>query len=452
MIRALWYFIKLLVLVGAVIYLMSQSGQIVATWQDYKITVQTGFTVAVLFVLVISLMFLAGLMTRLRLWPREFLRARREQKRIKGYKALLQSMTSAAIGDYKTAYYMAHRAQKLLPPEESGLPLLLQAQSQPSSNSDHQDVYSKLLQNADTALLGMQGLTQKAILAGDFEKALLLTREAIAKYPKSISLLKVLYDLEVKNYLWSDALITLGKAQQSKIVPKDEARHERTALYTVLGDMALTAGRRDEAKQFFKMAAKESKGRFVPSQLRLAAMYHEIKPQKAAGLLKDAWKISPSLSIAKAWDTLWPEMGAPKKMGHLVWGQLLVGKSPSTLTEYLYLAECAIADGLWGEAKSSLMQAEKIVPCAEVYEMWIALEEKSGARPEVIRQWMDRARQSQSLSNGAGAWVCSKTGRHYAEWVAVVEPERQFNTLQWVTDASQHGVTPAFTLTSSATA
>ncbi len=94
---------------------------------------------------------------------------------------------------------------------------------------------------------------------------------------------------------------------------------------------------------------------------------------------------------------------------------------------YVALARAAIEDRLWGDARANLAKAEKSGATEDIYRLWVLLEEMTERRPDVIRQWLDRAYQS---PKGA-VWVCPKSGRQYAVWQAVIEPEGLFNTLEW---------------------
>lgn len=435
MLRAIWYFIKIAAIVGIAIVLASQAGTVVVEWRDYTVTIQLGFVAAGLFLAFWVIFLASALATRITLWPRELMRAHHERQRVKGYKVLLQSVTAAAIGDHRTAYAMAQRAQKLLPDTESGLPLLLQARSQPDNVQDHDELYLSLVQNADTALLGLQGLTQKAILAGDFEKALLLARQSVANHPKNPSLLKALYELELKNYHWSDALVTLDKAVRAKVIDKPKAAQDRVALYIALGDMAQKENRTDESFEFYKLAVKHSPDMFVPAIVRLVQAYiTREKLSKAQGLIEKSWRIQPHPELMAVWNELWDKQPSKQKAGRLAWVKNLTRYHEDSLDSHLAQAQAAINDGLWGEARVALAQAEKIAPVAAVYQLWVQLEEKTTNKPEVIRQWLDRAHAS---AQGAG-WICARTGRHMPGWVPVLEPERLFNTLVWSKEG--HGV------------
>jgi HemY protein len=446
MFRALWYFVKIVILLGGVIFLYAQPGSVVATWGDYTVTLRLGALAAGLFIALCLIIFVSDIVTRMVMWPKEFMRARRERQRIKGYRALLQSMTAAAIGDKKTAFYMAHRAEKLLPASESGLPILLKAQAQPEQGQPQAEMYNALLQNADTALLGLQGLTQQAILLGDFPKALSLVRKSVETYPKSTVLLKALYDMELKNYLWGDALITLKRAEKAKVITKRDAAHDRTALYCLLGDMAAEAKRPDEAMESYKLATDFAGDFFAPAFTRLAKQYMVAgKDGKALAILEKAWRKNPHPDFLDAWsDAFTAASDKQKKLGKHGWMHVLTKTHPDLPESHLALARAAIEDGLWGEAKTALALAEKSGPRADIYHLWVDLETKTTNRAEVMRQWVDRAYNAPK----GWQWVCVRTGRTYHDWVGVVEPERLFNTLVWRKDEAVLNV-PALTQTQS---
>ncbi len=431
MFRAVWYLIKIIVLVGLAVFLLVQPGDVVIGWMDYKITVRLGVMAVAILTLLFFVSFLSEFATRISLWPKNLARARAERRRAKGYRALLQSLSSAAIGDHKNAYYLAHRAQKFLPEDEAGLPLLLQARN--GGEGKNEEPYRLLLKNADTALLGLQGLTQNAILAGDFEKALLLARQAYQANPKNFTLLKAVYDLEVRNRLWNDALVTLNNAVRHKVITRDVADHDRVAIDLALGDMAKQEGRPLEAGEFYLRAYKLDND-FVPALVRLIQYYLDIgKRHKALSLLEKSWKKQAHPAFLPLWRDLVPEQKQGQPNVKFRWFQWIAEFHPDSDVAQLALARAAIEEQIWGDARDALAKAEKIRQSSEVYELWVRLEEKTSNRSDVIRQWLDRAYKAST----GGSWVCTKTGRSFSEWCPVVEPEGLFNTLIWNPEGSE---------------
>lgn len=431
MIRTLWYILKIGLLLGAVAWLTSLPGEVLLSWGVYKIEIQAGVLAAGFFFLFLLMFYASALSYRIVSFPKAYMRYRAQKRQARGYKALLRSLTAASVGDYKNARYLAYRAQQFLPESEKGFPLLVQAQALRELGKDKQgglnidEPYELLLKNAETTLLGLQGLIQNAILASDFPKALVVAREAVRKYPKNFRLLQTVYDLEIRNRLWSDALKTLDLAVKNKIIAKDRGRADRAALYCVLGDMAVEAGRQSEGVRLYKKAL-DADATFEPAVMRLARLFMTIdQKDKAASVVFKAWKKFPHPDYARIWMEACP---ARKGAGAVFkWTRKIAAYHKDSLEAVLALAEAAIIDSLWGEARDLLMRAEKISPDSRLYALWVRLEEGTTNRPDVIRQWMDRARHAPD----AAVWVCSKTGRRYPVWQAVVEPEGHFNTLVW---------------------
>lgn len=427
MIRSLWYFLKVLLVVGLAVFLASQPGTVRIEWKDYAVTAHLGLLLVLTLAAFLLTFVASGLAFRMTSWPREFLRYRQNRRRTKGYQALIRSMVAAAAGDQKNSYSLANRAQKLLPVEESGIPLLLQAHAAKAEN-ESMTAYRALLENAETALLGLQGLMQKSILQGDVAAALVLAREALKTQPKTPALLKSVYDLEIKNRVWNEALRTLDEACAKGVLEREVARKDRTVIFLILGDMAATAGRPEEALAFYKKAVREDSF-FVPAVVRLAGCYlNQGSRLRALFLIKKAWKKAPHPDYLPLWDLLVPLAKTDQKATRYRWFEWVLEFHPDCLEALLALARVAIEEELWGEARAALGRAEKIRPTHAVYQTWILLEERTTNKPDVIRQWMDRA--AHALPDGA--WVCSRTGRKLPIWTPVVAPEGVFNSLVWV--------------------
>lgn len=437
MIRSLWYFSKILIVIGLAVFLATQPGTVRIEWKEYVLTGHLGFLLVVSLAGFLLTVAVAGLAFRITSWPREFFRYRQNRRRTKGYQALIRSMVAAAAGDQKNSYYLAHRAQKFLPVEESGIPLLLQAHAA-KGQEESMTAYRALLGNAETVLLGMQGLMQKSILQGDFPAALVLAREAVKTQPKSYALLKTVYDLEIKNHVWNDALLTLNRAQAKGVLSKEEAQKDRKALFLILGDMARVAGRLGESIDFYKKAVREDP-LFVPAVSRLARHYLDQGSRlRALYLIKKAWKEAPHPDYLPVWELLVPPAKTNQGATRYRWFEWVLEFHPDCSYAILALARVAVEEGLWGEARSALMQAEKIRPSRLVYQTWILLEERTTNKPDVIRQWMDRA--AHALPDGV--WVCSKTGRKFPVWIPVVEPEGFFNSLVWADRPAEETMLP----------
>ena len=431
MFKSIWYLLKVIILIGLAVYLAVMPGDVKFTWNEYTVTVQLGIFALIAFITVLGISALTSLVHDLFLLPKEWSRSRVESRRSKGHQAIVRSLSAAAAGDYKNAYYFSHRAQKFLPENEAGLPLLLQAHAARGrgNDQDSEDAFRALLKNADTALLGVQGLIQKAMLEGDYSSALSLARESAAAQPKNIHLLKPVYDLEIRNRLWKDALSTLDKLVSGKAVDIAEAKADRAAIYIVMGDHSRHDGKFSEGAKLYKKAFQADPS-FTPAAMRLALSDLDMGQRVAAlAVAKKNWALTANPQLLPIFRRLCPQDKKDMRTTEYRWMEWVAEFHPDSQEAVLAVAQVAIDHGMWGEARAALARAEKIRPTRNLYLMWVKLEEATGKKPDAVRHWLDRASQAEKDRN----WVCTKTHRYFDEWLAIVEPEGFFNTLEWET-------------------
>jgi HemY protein len=430
MLKTLWYLIRIILIIGVTVILASLEGQVDLTWQDYRVQIQLGFAAVIVFLVLLLISWLSGLWFGLGRMPQDWMRARAERRRTRGYQALIRSMSAAAAGDHKIAYYLAYRAQKLLPESEKSLPLLMQAHAARNKGEQvhAETAFRALLTQADTVLLGVQGLVQKSVLEGDFTGALNLAREAFKKQPHTPALLKPIYDLELRNRLWSDALVTLQKLESKKIITKENAIYDQRALWLMLADEAQKQNLlKQELKCLQKSYAVDPD--FIPAIIRLVSFYINQNARfRALWILRKAWNKNAHPDLLPLWDRLSPqhENKSKQRERRLKFYQKLVAEAPQNMECLLRLAEVQIEEKIWGEARATLARAEKISSNKKLYLLWVRLEEETERRPENIRQWLDRAANAKDQDP---IWVCSKTARTFGSWQGLVEPEGYFNTV-----------------------
>src|SRR4051812_34377382 len=99
MLRVLWFFLKLGLLVAAAVWLANRPGAVTFQWLGYRVETTVGIAL-------LGVLLLAGLAAVLyRLWgwlrgtPRRVARSRAESRRTRGYRALTQGMVAIAAGD-----------------------------------------------------------------------------------------------------------------------------------------------------------------------------------------------------------------------------------------------------------------------------------------------------------------------------------------------------------------
>lgn len=181
-------------------------GSVALEWLGYRVATSMG----VLFALLLTL---SALMTAAwRVWalfrtaPRRIRRARQVSRRRRGYKALTQGMVAVAAGDAIEARRHAQRAERLL--GEPPLTMLLSAQAAQLSGDD--EAAGRFLKamsgQKETRYLGLRGRLNQAMQEGDSESALELAGQAVELSPKTDTVSETLFDLQIKEGRWSDAV------------------------------------------------------------------------------------------------------------------------------------------------------------------------------------------------------------------------------------------------------
>lgn len=431
MIRALWFLLKAALLIGAALWVAEHPGTVQLDWMDYKITIHIG-----LFLLgFLALLWLSMVLYRV-IWsfisfPASLRRYREIKRKEKGYKALTLGLTAVAAGDAKTAAYQAYRTTRFLP-DDTGLPLLLQAQAARMDGraEDAQDSFKRLLENKDAGFLGVRGLLQTALDQGRYEEALTLARQGLDSYPKQQWLLTSVYDLEVRLERWDEARATLKRMEKAGACTPEKAQSDRIALWLAeagvgVGSHGIASHDGEARLKRLKRAYKDGPA-FAPAALALAELYEERgQRRKAVSVLEKSWKKAPHPTLLPLWDRLAPVKKGPH--ARLRWYEHLLSLNPEHPESLLAAGQAAMHEGLWGEARTYLMKALDVQPSARIYNTLAELEDRSAHDEKAALHWREEAANAPAQP----CWTCTQTGRLYERWLPVAYPHHAFNTIIW---------------------
>lgn len=428
MVKALLFIIKISLFTIAAVWIVQRPGEVVIDWADYTFTVHLGS-----FLLLLVLLFLVGLalfrlIVGILSLPDRAKAFRYRKLQQKGHRALLRGFSAAAAGDAKAAAKHAEHARNMLDGDD-GLILLLEAQAARLSGQSvrAEAVLQQLMEHRDLAFLGLRGLINLNAERGEIDKALYLTMQAQKMHPKQPWILRTLYQLQLHHRDWDAAWDTLGLAEKSGALAREQADSDRVALLTLEADRDIQNGFRGEALRKLKKANRIDPG-FVPVAARLAQVY-KLRRARRHGVkaIENAWKIAPHPELATIWDELSPKPRASDPTVRLRWFEKLLSLNPQSVEGQLAVARAAIDDRLWGEARAYLSRAEVIRPTARGYRLRAEIEEKSGHDMEQTRFWLEKA----ATAPADKVWTCAVTGRVYDKWHAVAEPHGSFNTIRW---------------------
>lgn len=428
MLRALWFFAQLAIVVCAAIWISAQKGAVDIVWNNYTISLNLGIFLlgCTLFTIVaVALFRVIGAIVSA---PGAFSRKRRERAREKGFKSLTRGFVAIAAGDAKKATQFAKEVRNLLP-EEQGLPLLLEAQAARLRGEEHaaRQSFEKLLSDKDAAFFGIRGLLKSSMEEGDAATALTYALRALEQNPKQPWILKSVYDLELQNQRWTDAMGTLTRIRKCKAMEEAAIRKDESALYLLFAEKEQIAGNEHAALKNIENAIKADPT-FVPAAIKMAEHYIQRgKDSKAAAVIERAWRTHTHPELAALWDRLSPTPKSSDPMRRMKWFEKLVSFNPDSADGHIAAAKVAIESGLFGEARTHLAAAERLRPSVQVYRLRADLEEKSSYNAALVREWLDKAAQAAPDP----VWHCTRTGHIYDRWSPVAQPHGSFNTMEW---------------------
>ncbi len=428
MIRALWYMVKVGILVAATVWLADRPGTVGVDWMEYSVQMHTGIALVVLLGVILLAIFIYRVIAAIVGIPRAWRRYKQITSKEKGHRALALGLTAVAAGDARIAGYQAYRALKYLP-DDKGMPLLLQAQAERLKGNEEkaQQIFAKMLENKDTAFLAIRGLLQGALDAKNYPRALELAQHGLLLYPKQKWVLRIVYDLEIRERKWDDARKTLLRAEKAKAVEREAARSDRVAMLMAEGEELLHSGLRGPAQQKF-YAAHKMDPYFIPAVLALARLQkYDGHRKKAARLVERTWEKVPHAVLTDLWMEMKDTAKNNDALARLKWAGQLLQAHPSSADAHIAVAEAAVEAALWGEARDHLQKAEDIAADTRVFKLRAEIERRAFQDNSEALMWLKKAEKAPQPRG----WICRETGRVYEEWHAIAEPHGSFNTIVW---------------------
>ncbi len=431
--RWLFFLIKVGVVAVLAVWVAARPGHVSFVWLGYRVDTSMGVLFAILLVLLLLFMLLHGLWRLVWRGPRDLGRLRAERKRQQGYRALSQGMAAVAAGDAAEARRQARLANKLL--HDPPLILLLAAQTAQLGGDETaaRRYFTAMLERPETAFLGLRGLLMQALKAGDRREALELARRAYEERPKTGWAITTLLDLHLESGDWAQAMPLLLQAGKLKALPEAEARRKRAVLLAEKARVETAATALPAAREAVKLAPD-----LVPARAQLARLLIEAGRQReATKVIEQGWSMGPHPDLAAAYAALQAEEAPIARYRRF---EKLSALAPRHRESLLALAECAMAAGLWGEARKDLefvAEAEHGHPSQRLARLMVRLAEGEHGDAAAIRRWLTAAAEA----DPEAGWRCTRCGTLAAGWQANCPHCRGFDTLAW--QASPRAAAPS---------
>jgi len=343
------------------------------------------------------------------------------RRKRQGLEALTDGFLALAQGDGVRAVAKARKAEAVL--ENRTLTNLLMAQAATAKGNRElaEEYYKRLLADDRSRFVGVQGLIDQRIAAGDSDTARALATKALALQPGHEPTQNTLLGLQTRARDWAGARQTLlAKARTGKL-PRDVYRR-RDAVLALQQAAAMGAG---EPALDLAIEANKLSPELVPAAVRAAeAKIARGKTSAAAKILKAAWKAQPHPELAQAFAAVVPTETPAARIKRF---EKLLGLTPDHDETRLTRAELLIAAEDFPAARRALGDLPERAPTQRALTVMAAIERGEGGDDAVVRGWLARA-----LTAPRGPqWVCDNCQHIHAQWAPVCENCQGFDTLAW---------------------
>ncbi|MCG7493897.1 heme biosynthesis protein HemY [Thalassobius sp. Cn5-15] len=342
----------------------------------------------------------------------------------KGYQALTDGMMALASGEPRAAMRQAGKAEKFLRRPELTNLLTAQAAEMAGDSKKAEEVYKRLLKDDSTRFVGVRGIMNQKLAAGEDEVARQLAEKAIALRPKHQGVQDTLLDLQTRAQDWSGARNTLTLKLKQGTLPRD-VHKRRDAVLALSEAQAILAEGQDAAALEAAVEANRQSPDLVPAAALAARnMIEKGQARKAAKLIKKTWAAQPHPDLAAAFAAIAPDEDPAARLKRF---QPLLRLMPDHRESRLVLAELNIAAEDFPAARKALGDLVDRDPDSRVLTVMAAVERGEGASDTVVK-----ARLTQALSAPRGPqWVCGNCHNIHSDWAPVCGNCQAFDTLSW---------------------
>ena len=418
--------ISLSVVVGISVWFSDRPGQVSIEWQGWLIQLSVAKFILGCLILFVTFFIFLRLMQLIVGVPKRLRGKRQNSRRERGYRALTRGMVAVAAGDPDEAGRQARRADLFL--NEPPLTMLLSAQAAQLNGDEAaaEKYFTSMLNQPETAFLGVRGLLIQAQRKKDQPAVTKYLEQAHRLQPKTPWVLTNMFDLQVSERKWQEALATLELLSKYADLPTEDARERRTLILLGCSGEAADAGNELLALRYAKRALSISPD-FLPAViLSTDLMLRTEKSGQATRIIGKVWKILPHPDLAKHYSAVASAKNPLQKVKRL---ERLLELNPNHVESHLAFADAAIAAQLWGEARGHLEKAIEINATVRVYRLLADLEERSGAGADAASKWLLRA----ATAAPDQAWICDGCAAVWKSWVPVCDNCDGLGTIGWHT-------------------
>jgi len=342
----------------------------------------------------------------------------------RGYAAIEQCLGALAAGDSKQAMALAAKAERALhKPEVTNL-LVAQAAELAGDRRKAEAAYKQMLGNERTRFVGIRGIMEQKLAAGDTDTALELAKKALTLRPRSDDVADRLLQLQAEKHDWAGARKTLGTKLKSGRIPRDLHRRRDAVLALGQAKDVIAEGNTIEAREAAIQANALSPD-MVPAAVMAARAYIEQdKPRYAARVIKKAWEAQPHPELATAFSEIAKGESPRDRIKRF---EPLLRLRPGDPETKMLRAELLIAAEDFPAARRAMGDLATADPTTRSLAIMAAIERGEGSDDAVVRGWLARA----VTAPRGPQWVCDKCSAIAGEWGPICANCGGFDTLSW---------------------
>lgn len=424
----LLFFVGVFLLSYGLVTLSDLPGALTLHWGET--TLKTSLAVAVMggiLLILAATVILLILVFFLRL-PGKWHKARIQKQKDLFLTQTTQALLALGNGDAQRAQIWTRQLGRNTT-QSALVPFIAAQAAQLSGNPEEaQRHFQKMLESPESFLPGLHGLFIEAHRRGDREAAEEAVRRAVAHPTPPSWAQQALFEMQVKERRWMEALETLQKCFTSGLFRRSVFERRRAVLLVAAAQEILEAEMQDKdhaAAQACLMAceAHQLAPRLIPATVlagKLLARQGKLK--KAAGILEAGWIQEPHPEIAQAYAHLRTGDSALDRCARI---KRLVNLRPHAEEGTVALAQAAIETHEWATARALLAPLCQSFPTQKRCLLMARIEE--GEKQDIGRQkeWLARALHAPRDR----AWICGTVA--YDSWFPCSPTTGELDVCVW---------------------
>jgi HemY protein len=386
MIRGLWFFFQLALVVLFAVWLARQQGAVSIEFHGWLVETTTGM-------LILSVLLAAGLV--ILLWrilrsilgtPHAIGRFRHHRRRNRSYAALVKSLAAIAAGEGVTALRHASEAEAIGEPALGHL-AAAQAAEMAGDDARAEAEYARLADRPDTLMIGLRGLAGLAERQGNLAQALEHVRRARKLSPKSPWPVARQFALEQRTGALDQAESTLADAAKLGAFAPTEANRLLAELLLRRAAEAAAAGNESAALKDAERAHQLEPPLTGAAVLAARLLARSGRIPAAERVLTRAWGAAPDTDLARTWLALAPKADSTAQLRQ---AERLLALDRTSEEGRLALAEAELALARWAEARTLLSGVSLATQASPRYCRLMAYLEGASGNESAARGWFEK--------------------------------------------------------------